>query len=307
MSDIRPLRVTREDLIHYSKIETFNDALWAGIFALVAFLPLSVGTGLFNSLIVTRKTLLLVIWGIFALVFAVLILVRPVLLRRWFVGKDFPEVFGDYRSFLVWTFGVSLFLGVASIVIIHTTPDDRLVSLGLILGGLTYIGMIPVTTTQRILKPNNEARLALLQFVREWDTEDGNDPRLRWLRIGLRQIERILPTQGLSIRNRNTLFLGCCYRIFDGSEITNDLVNLSQWIGEEYPESNSAVLRFLQSGETARGLDLAPAPTLIDRMLDVVRSLPTWLPILITAGIFTLLYFGVPASVIANFRSFLPW
>ena len=307
MNEIPPLKVTSEDLIHYSKIETFNDALLAALFGLVAFLPLSVGTGLFALLFARGKILLLIIWGIFAFVFWVLILVRPILLRRSFIGKDFPEAFDKYRSFLVWTYAVALLVGVASILIIHATSDNILVSLGLILGGSSYLAMIPVATTQRSLKPNKEARLSLLQFVNEWDRDDGDDPRLGWLRIGLRQIERILPAEGLSIRNRNTLFLGCCYRIFDGVEVKEDLLTLSKWIEETSHESNSAVLRFLQSGETARGLDLAPAPTLIDKMLDIFRSLPNWLPIVITAGIFILLYLGVPASVIANFRSFLPW
>ena len=289
------LRVTAEDVNEYSE---FLPSILTGLLGLVAFLPISVGTGLLDSLIVFGRYAFTAAWAAFALFFAILILLRPRIIRRLVVGRDFKKVFSRYRASRVSFVILFYSLGIITLIILYL-PVKQWTSLDLVLAGLTYLMMAPTITAQRVLKPNNEARLAILQFLRE--SSLGN-PNYSWLRIGLRQIERNLPDKEILVINRNELFLGCVYRIFKGINVEVLLADLSQWILKPFQTSNSSITLLLRSASKARTLNLSPAPTAVDRLIDGVRNLPSWLPVGWISLVAVLLYLGVPSSVIDQLR-----
>ena len=295
------LTVKNEDIVEYSSSEALTDAFGAWAFGVFAFLPLSVGTGLFNALLLFSPSLILVVWVTVGFVLAFLTYyVRPTILQSIFVGRDFQKAFGQYRAFVIWSYALAIILAAFGLTFLYS-PTIKWTSAGLVLAGLSYFAMVPAFTTRNVLKPDNEARLSILQFLRGSPT--GN-PDYSWLRRGLRRIENRIPrieTIGVSV-SRDSLFLGCRYRTFTGMPVDPDLMVLSDWVVNPAQSVNPSIERLLRDAREARTLELSPVPTVIDRVLGLSRfAIPFVIPI--TAA--TLALLGVSPSVFQDWQDFL--
>ncbi len=229
------------------------------------FLALSVGTGLFDALILLSPLAFLWVWVTIAFAFGTLTSARNTIFPHIFAGRDFQKVFRRYRGFVIWSYALAITLATFGLAFLYV-PGVKWLSGGLVLGGLSYFLMVPAFTTSRIFKPNNEARLSILQFLRERNT---GDPDYSWLRKGLRRVERNLPRFGISIPT-DSLFLGCSYRILKGIGVETDLIPISDWVLNPTDRPVSAITRFLLSAEDARALGMSQP----QGFRDSLRKLP---------------------------------
>lgn len=260
------LTVKKEDIVEYSSSEARADAVGAWGFGMLGFLPLAVGTGLFDSLVLFLPSLFLGVWVTVGFALAMLTYyARPAILQRLFAGRDFQNVIQRHRGFVYRSYALAITLAIIGVPLSYSSTAEWR-SAGLVLAGLTYFVMVPGFTTPRVLKPNNEARLCILQFLTEKST--GN-PRHFWLRRGLRTVENRFPEFGVSVP-RHTLSLGCSYRIAKGIAVESDLLSLSDWVSNPNNRLVPGVTRFLLSAGDARALGMFPPQTLRDR----VRKLP---------------------------------
>src|SRR3989442_2491287 len=95
------LPVKEEDLVELSRSDAFLDASSAGILGMLGFFPFSVGTGLFVFLFGVALFVFLLAWFTAGYALAAFTYyVRPRILRKLLVGRDFAVLFRQYRRFL---------------------------------------------------------------------------------------------------------------------------------------------------------------------------------------------------------------
>lgn len=294
------LTVEQGDIAEYYSSKAFANDIVAGVLGFVGFLPFSVGTGLFDWLLSLFPSAFLSAWvavGIAA--WWLTHYVRPIILRKLFVGRDFAKAFGQYRRLLWGMFFLTAILIVVGLTLTYAPPGWRSTNAGLTVSGVAYFMMAPIFTTSHFLNPNKEARLSILQFLRQ---RTPNTPEKNiWLRRGLRRVEGRMPENGISV-SKDSLFLGCLYQIFNGVDVRPDLRLLSDWVVNPTQKGNHAIDHLLQHAGEAKTLAIVSVPTAVERMLRLARY---GLPLVTPATVLILTLLGVSPDLIQQLQEIL--
>jgi len=303
MNSSSDVEVKFEDLIIRSRTEGLLDFLGGFSFAMLGFLPLSVGTGLFDWLLLKIGAYFLSVWFAVGIVGGVFTYCsRPRIPRFFFVGREIATGFRKYRSFLIWSFVGAAIMGIVGLALTYAPKPWHETSLGLTLAGVAYFGLTPSLTATQVLKPDNLARLSLLRFIRSGVSF--RDERV-WLTRGLVRVEDRVSEDGILRVERGILYLACSYQFYKGLDIRPDLLALSDWVVTKTPPNPSSIESLLTSASEAKSRGFSPVPTIVDK----IKERPGWVDSIIAGAIIYFLLvvaaaFGIGSPVIDGRRKY---
>lgn len=295
------VKVKDGDLVVRSKTEGVLDGLGGCVFSLGGFIPLSVGTGLFEWLLPHGVVYVLIVWfAIGGFVGGLTYYFLPRIARWFFLGRDLAVGYRKYRSFLSWSFGLAALVGGFGMVFTYAPKGWQNSNLGFTLVGIAYFGLIPILTATPALKSNNLSRLSIFHFLNA--AADDKQARL-WLKSGLRIVEGRVSKNGVCSLERDYLFLGCLYRLFKGTDARTDLISLSQWVVDISKTRSPSIDSLLTSAGEARTLGLSAVPTTLEK----ITKMPGWAISIITGATISVLllilpYFGISSPIIEVLR-----
>ena len=299
--DSLDLKVREEDLVVRSRTQSLLDFLGGFGFGMLGFLPLSVGTGFFDWSFLHIGVYFLMVWASVGYLTGMLTFYfRPKIVRHFFVGREFAVGYGKYRSFLIRSFILAGIIAIPGLLFTYLPRAWQTANAGLILSGIAYFALIPSLTAAQALKSNNQASLSILQFLKA-GTPDNKAKS--WLKRGLRRVEDRVSEDGICSVERDSLFLGCLYHLFNGANVTTDLISLSHSLVNPSLKRSPSIGSLLASAGEARTLGLSSVPIMVERII----RMPGWVISIITGLaiyllILTLSYFGIPSPIIEGLK-----
>ncbi len=224
------VEVKDEDLIWTTWSERLPRVLLAWSFGFIGTFFLWLGLAIMYPIFADWPYTLLVLEIVVSSILAVTAWGRDTLMRkladRGFVPTFIVQKILDWAYYLAFPLALYPYLSIKGAIPGVSPPLPIYSTLPLIALGLFFFMLTPHFIFLRFLWPIREARLSLLQFLRDWI---GDDPRYFWLRVGMRGVETRLRFSGLA-PNPGTLYHGASYSLFRENLTNNDLQLLAEWL-----------------------------------------------------------------------------
>jgi hypothetical protein len=223
--------VKDEDLIWTSWSERLPRVLVAWSFGFVGTFFLWLGLAIVYPIFADWPYTLLVLEVVVSSVLALIAWEREAVMtqlaKRGFVPIFIAQKAIDWVYYLAFPVALYPYLSIKGAIPGVSPPLPIYSTVPLIFLGLFFFMITFHISFLRFIWPIREARLSLLQFLRDWIADD---PRYFWLRVGMRGVETRLRSSGLS-PNPGVLYHGTSYSLLrDAVAARSDLQLLAEWL-----------------------------------------------------------------------------